>query len=114
MARRERCRLVVVHVGTRPTMANLTPYAAPYIDESMEQVVRDLRQQVEEGSAYVGVAAEFVSRQGDPFGEISKVADEIGADAVLVGASASAGHKLIGSLAVRLVRAGKWPVTVVP
>ena len=27
---------------------------------------------------------------------------------------AKAGHKLIGSLAVRLVRAGKWPVTVVP
>jgi nucleotide-binding universal stress UspA family protein len=69
---------------------------------------------VEEGSAYVGVPAEFVSRQGDPFGEISKVADEVNADAVLVGASTSAGHKLIGSLAVRLVRAGKWPVTVVP
>jgi nucleotide-binding universal stress UspA family protein len=36
------------------------------------------------------------------------------ADAIVVGASAKAGHRLIGSLAVRLVRAGKWPVTVVP
>ena len=24
------------------------------------------------------------------------------------------GHKIVGSLASRLVRAGKWPVTVVP
>lgn len=31
-----------------------------------------------------------------------------------VGASAKAGHRLVGSLAVRLVRAGRWPVTVVP
>ena len=31
-----------------------------------------------------------------------------------VGASKQAGHRFVGSLAVRLVRAGKWPVTVVP
>jgi nucleotide-binding universal stress UspA family protein len=36
------------------------------------------------------------------------------ADAIVVGASMKAGHKLVGSLAIRLVRAGKWPVTVVP
>jgi nucleotide-binding universal stress UspA family protein len=44
----------------------------------------------------------------------SRVAKEICADAIVVGASTKAGHRLIGSLAVRLVRAGKWPVTVVP
>ena len=32
----------------------------------------------------------------------------------MVGASAQAGHRLVGSLAVRLVKAGRWPVTVVP
>jgi nucleotide-binding universal stress UspA family protein len=36
------------------------------------------------------------------------------ADAVVVGASAHAGHRLVGSLAVRLVKAARWPVTVVP
>ena len=35
-------------------------------------------------------------------------------DAIVVGASLRVGHRLLGSLAVRLVRAGKWPVTVVP
>jgi nucleotide-binding universal stress UspA family protein len=42
------------------------------------------------------------------------VADEVRADAVVVGASTKAGHRLVGSLAVRLVKAGRWPVTVVP
>jgi hypothetical protein len=35
-------------------------------------------------------------------------------DAVVVGASARMAHRLAGSLAVRLVKAGRWPVTVVP
>jgi nucleotide-binding universal stress UspA family protein len=32
----------------------------------------------------------------------------------VVGASTHAGHRLVGSLAVRLVKAARWPVTVVP
>lgn len=43
-----------------------------------------------------------------------KAADELRADAVVVGASEQAGHRIIGSVAVRLVKAGRWPVTVVP
>ena len=35
-------------------------------------------------------------------------------DMVVVGASEHAGHRLVGSIATRLVRAGLWPVTVVP
>jgi nucleotide-binding universal stress UspA family protein len=34
--------------------------------------------------------------------------------AVIVGASEHLGHRIVGSLATRLVRAGKWPVIVVP
>ena len=56
----------------------------------------------------------FIATEGDPYTELRRIADEIRADAVVVGASAKAGHRLIGSLAVRLVRAGRWPVTVVP
>jgi nucleotide-binding universal stress UspA family protein len=46
--------------------------------------------------------------------EIGKLADEVKVDAVIVGASTHAGHRLVGSVAIRLVRAGRWPVTVVP
>ena len=51
---------------------------------------------------------------GDPYLEIVRAADDLRADAVVVGSSMKAGHRLVGSLAVRLIKAGKWPVTVVP
>ena len=43
-----------------------------------------------------------------------KLADELRADAVVVGASTQAGHRFVGSLALHLVRTARWPVTVVP
>ena len=64
--------------------------------------------------AKVGVPLTFVIARGDPYTELKRVADEMRADAVIVGASMQAGHRWIGSLAVRLVKAGRWPVTVVP
>jgi nucleotide-binding universal stress UspA family protein len=33
---------------------------------------------------------------------------------VVVGSSESLGHRVAGSIAVRLVRGARWPVTVVP
>jgi nucleotide-binding universal stress UspA family protein len=42
------------------------------------------------------------------------VAEERKVDAIVVGASTQAGHRLVGSLATRLVRHATWPVTVVP
>jgi nucleotide-binding universal stress UspA family protein len=43
-----------------------------------------------------------------------RTAEELRVDAVVIGASTSAGHRIVGSLAGRLVRDAKWPVTVVP
>lgn len=57
---------------------------------------------------------EFHTFHGDPYNGLVTAADELKADAVIVGASESAGHRFIGSVAVRLVKAGRWPVTVVP
>ena len=74
----------------------------------------DMRKRAEAGAKEFGVDITFIEARGDAFSEINRIADEIRADAIVVGASAKAGHRLIGSLAVRLVRAGKWPVTVVP
>ena len=65
-------------------------------------------------SKELGISVTFIATEGDPFIELRRIADETRADAVVVGASAHAGHRLVGSLAVRLVRAGRWPVTVVP
>ena len=62
----------------------------------------------------LGIEIEYRTVSGDPVTELSRIADALPADAVLVGASEQAGHRVIGSVAVRLVRMGHWPVTVVP
>jgi len=43
---------------------------------------------------------EYVVRAGDPVTEIVRIADEVKVDAVVVGASTQAGHRLVGSVAV--------------
>jgi len=82
--------------------------------EADEQITDDMRRRAGEFSQEFGVPIAFIAVRGDPFTELRRVADEIRADAVVVGASAHAGHRLVGSLAVRLVKAARWPVTVVP
>jgi nucleotide-binding universal stress UspA family protein len=101
LARRQGARLVCVYVEQPSAL-----YGAA--------VAADLRRRVEEASADRGVPVTFITAQGDPYHELRRVADEVRADAVVVGASTKAGHRLVGSLAVRLVKAGRWPVTVVP
>ena len=83
-------------------------------DQALMQEAEQLRREAEEGAARIGIELTFIVAHGDPYTELSRIADEYRADAVVVGASAKAGHRFVGSLAVRLVRAGRWPVTVVP
>lgn len=114
LARRQGAELVVVFVGTSPAMANFVPAAGPALSEATHDIATDLRHQIEQAAERGPIKARFVERRGDPYSEIAKVCAEVLADAVVVGASTSAGHRLVGSIGVRLVRAGRWPVTVVP
>ena len=68
----------------------------------------------EQNKGIFDVRWEFHTFRGDPYSGLTKAADELKADAVVVGASEQAGHRIVGSVAVRLVKAGRWPVTVVP
>jgi nucleotide-binding universal stress UspA family protein len=118
LARRQGARLVAVYVAQHSALYGAaTPAGAGAVaeqDRALSEVGADLRRQAEEGAGMLGVPLTFVSAHGDPYRELVRVADEVRADAVIVGASAKAGHRWVGSLAVRLVRAGRWPVTVVP
>ncbi|WP_200938729.1 universal stress protein [Modestobacter sp. Leaf380] len=115
LARRQHSRLVVVHVRTGfPPMAGLVPGSAAVAAETATEVSAELERMVVDGAAHIGIPVEFHSVRGDPFAELTRLADSLLADAVVVGASEQAGHRLVGSIAVRLVRSGRWPVTVVP
>jgi nucleotide-binding universal stress UspA family protein len=114
MARRQNARLVCIYVRSFSTMPGLTGDAVTSMREAHDEIGRELRQSIETDGARIGISAELVERDGNPYTEIVRLADELQADAVIVGASTSAGHRLVGSLAVHLVRAARWPVTVVP
>jgi nucleotide-binding universal stress UspA family protein len=114
MARRQRARLVCLFVRPFSAAAGMSAGATAGMQESYDFVAAELRQNAEEQGPRLGIDVVVVERDGNPFSEIVRLADEIQADAVIVGASTKAGHRFIGSLAVHLVRASRWPVTVVP
>jgi len=117
LARRQGAKVTIVFVAPVASLGAATPGGAELAAvqrESVRQTADDLRRRAAAGAADLGISISFVVAEGDAYAEIRRIADEIRADAVVVGASAKAGHRLIGSLAVRLVRAGRWPVTVVP
>jgi len=118
LARRQRAKLVVAYVGSVTTPGLLGAMAGGSVlaadDMLIDPVATELRREVELAARERGIDASFVATRGDPYTELRRLATEIRADAVVVGASTKAGHRLVGSLALRLVRAGQWPVTVVP
>ncbi|WP_178379993.1 universal stress protein [Cryptosporangium aurantiacum] len=114
LARRQNADFLVVYVATRPALASMSPEAVALAEEAVEQSVAELKESVESSAAWAGVPVRFLAVRGDPYTEICRIAGEERADAVVVGASTHAGHRWVGSLAVRLVKAGRWPVTVVP
>lgn len=114
LARRQSAELVVIFVSSMTSMGGLVPEATLAFSESQLEIADEIRQQVEHGAFLEGIRARFVQAKGDPYTQISRMCAEVLADAVIVGASTSAGHRIVGSLGVRLVRAGRWPVTVVP
>jgi nucleotide-binding universal stress UspA family protein len=117
LARRQLAKVTAVYV-IRSAAIGLPAAGSADIEvarrEANEQVADDMRRGAEEFFRELGVPITFIATWGDPFTELCRIAEEIRADAVVVGASVHAAHRLVGSLAVRLVKAGKWPVIVVP
>lgn len=117
LARRQRARLIAVYVIPLGSVLAASSSGATVMAaeaQAQDEIAAELRARVERGRSELGIAAEFVVTRGDAYAEIKRIATDKRADAIVVGASAKAGHRLVGSLAVRLVRAGRWPVTVVP
>ncbi|MFK8908420.1 universal stress protein [Streptomyces sp. YS-3] len=115
LARRQNALLAVVYV--QPLVPAGAAMGAPVPDttgEIAEGLAQEIRAAAERVKDLWTVRWEFHTLRGDAYGGLVTAADELKADAVVVGASESAGHRFVGSVAVRLVKAGRWPVTVVP
>jgi nucleotide-binding universal stress UspA family protein len=117
LARRQHARLILVYVASMAGMGAAAPGGASIIvaeAEAHDEVAESLRARAGQMRQELGLSITFIEAHGDAYAQIRRIADETRADAIVVGASTKAGHRLVGSLAVRLVRAGRWPVTVVP
>ncbi|GGV39731.1 universal stress protein A [Streptomyces griseoflavus] len=115
LARRQGALLAVVYV--QRVVAAGVALGAPVADateEIAEELVTQIREAMERIKGLSDIRWEFHTFRGDPYNGLVKAADDLRADAVVVGASQQAGHRFVGSVAVRLVKAGRWPVTVVP
>ncbi len=114
LARRQGSRVVCLYVAQISGAAAGVPAAVGALMEMHDHVISDLKATVAARAPALGLDVTFVERRGDPYTEIVRLADELRVDAVVVGASTSTGHRFVGSLAGRLVRDARWPVTVVP
>ncbi|MCY0942140.1 universal stress protein [Streptomyces antarcticus] len=115
LARRQNALLALVYVQpVMPPGASLGAPVAGATGEIAEGLVAGIREAAERLKGVYDVRWEFHTFHGDPYAGLVGAAEELTADAVVVGASEQAGHRFAGSVAIRLVRAGRWPVTVVP
>ncbi|MGY3205770.1 nucleotide-binding universal stress UspA family protein [Streptomyces sp. TE5632] len=100
-ARRQHALLAVVYV--RPVTAAGVALGAPVADatdEITEELVAQVREASERVRGVLDFRWEFHTFRGDPYNGIVKAADELKADAVLVGTSEQAGHRFVGAVAV--------------
>ena len=116
LARKQGSRLLCLFVETHPAFAEtaLSTGAAIPMDFGQGELANEIFEQIRVDATAHHMHPEFLLRCGDPATEIERVADQFRVDAVVVGASTKARHRLIGSVARRLVHTGRWPVTVVP
>jgi nucleotide-binding universal stress UspA family protein len=115
LARRQHALLALVYV--QPYLPGGAAMGVPVSDAETgmaQQLLAEIWEAVERLQGAFHVRWEFHTFRGDPYNGLAMAADQLTADAVVVGASERAGHRLIGSVAVRLVKTGRWPVTVVP
>ncbi|CAN3984931.1 hypothetical protein KPATCC21470_7662 [Kitasatospora purpeofusca] len=116
LARRQNATLAIAYI--QPVLGAATALAGAAVEETTQEIAEELLAAVREAEHRLRdvwrVEWRFLTVRGDPYAGLARLADELRADAVVVGASEQAGHRVIGSVAVRLVKAGRWPVTVVP
>ena len=108
-------KVIVVYVRHFPgTVLMASGGADPLLVEALEEQESEVRQEVLRFVGGTGLAWELVVRVGSPGEEIVKVAEETGADLVVVGSNrhSSLHNLLLGSTAAYLATHSRVPVLV--
>jgi nucleotide-binding universal stress UspA family protein len=105
-------RIVFVYVAPGPGLKALTPQVVPAAVEASALTLADITERLK--GSLDDIDWEVRSSTGSAFAELKRIATELRADTVVVGASSGMAHRVAGSLAARLVKTRRWPVIVVP
>jgi nucleotide-binding universal stress UspA family protein len=112
IAKQQKARLVLLHVACLPDMAYMG-YGAPGAPLEMNEFVEDMRKALDRTNAPdPEVPLERRLEDGNPPDVISDVAQEIGADLIVMGTHGYKGitHAVMGSVAEHVVRKASCPV----
>jgi nucleotide-binding universal stress UspA family protein len=119
LARRQHAQLIAVYVR-KPlrTPVALSGWVDAGIVAAEAEAQKDMEDEVwtqiaSDVDAW-GCGARVVVRNGSPLTELRQVAEQTGAEMIIVGASEGWRHRLFGSLGRRLLRCKPCPVTIVP
>jgi len=117
LARRQRSRLTVVFARSvgplAPSAYDPTGASLSARSGQLDEVEKQLVEQIERSRWAVDAHLEV--RTGPPLSVITALADEVRAEAIVVGCPRRVGFVVPGvSLPVQLMRARRWPVIVVP
>lgn len=113
LARRQGSVLVALYVRAMTFSTSVAVSAGLPLETSAPRG-DELRENLQSAAAELRVTMTFLTAHGNPYFELIRVAEQMHVDAIVVGASCKAGHRIVGSLAGHLVKDAKWPVTVVP
>jgi nucleotide-binding universal stress UspA family protein len=114
-ARCQRARLVFVHVSRVPLWVALgPPQLIPLWRANSAELTAGIVGQLGAILGETDVCWEFVQCDGHPVAELARMADALGADAIIVGASRCRVRRSCLSVPGRLLRKKNWPVIAVP
>lgn len=114
MAKRMDALLLAVHVQPMMLHRFNDQAVVELLASSQAELAEELRKEVTRACSDADVLFVFFVERGDPMTVLRRLARSAGVDALLVGASSQALHRVLPSIGSRLVRAARWPVTVVP
>ncbi len=83
LARRQGSHLIVLYVWPPAALAAQSAATAGAVLQTQQEIADQLRTSSSQRTADAGIDAEFVLRQGNPYQELLKVADEFRVDAVV-------------------------------
>ena len=114
MAWRSGVGVVGVYVRHHNALLLSAPGLTVYAQSAETDLAEEANEYLAESATRLGTSCAFTVLDGSPLHAIRRLARELQASALVVGASEHWAHRRFGSLAVRLARTAPCPVIIVP